>query len=297
MDPTPGIGHLEKAVVTFDSAEVLEYDSAWVAPPSTALLLNWPENTAEEQIVIGAGSLGSNAVWAPWPEPIFKRFGQLSMAVPTTSSQLFLTLTPGTQFIDDFNPPKWPYAGKGGWVPYFYNTADSTRFEVTNVDNALRIHTLMPAVDGRVVILPPGPDVVVGDFYASVDIIDWPVQGLGFGIGARVWRDPDNPFPGNSIGYIGSVMGTPRELGIFPVDHPPPPAFTYDPTADYRLVFSAVGSDLSLRLVNLATGETVQMTPRDTQFQNGFVCFWMNAGPGGTCDITLDNFFVTGTKP
>jgi len=27
------------------------------------------------------------------------------------------------------------------------------------------------------------------------------------------------------------------------------------------------------------------------------VGLWVNAEAGGSCDITLDNFFVTGTKP
>jgi len=257
--------------------------------------LEWPV-PAEDCIVVGANSLASNAVWTSWPEPIYKRFGELCMAVPTTNTQQFFKLVPGTQFIDDFDSPKWPYASKGEWVPYFYSSADATRFEVTHVDDALRIRTVNPAVDGRVLVLPPGPDVVLADFYASVDITDWPVRGT-FGIGARGQRAAN--FPGDSNGYIGQVTRNPAQLVIWDGGSDVPgPAFTYDPATDYRLVFSGVGRDLSLRLVNRTTGSNVcQMTVRNSRWSQGMVLFWADSGRGGSYDITVDNFYATGTKP
>jgi hypothetical protein len=80
--------------------------------------LEWPV-PAEDCIVVGANSLASNAVWTPWPEPIYKRFGELCMAVPTTTTQQYFKLVPGTQFIDDFLDPQEPFAVRNPWVPGF----------------------------------------------------------------------------------------------------------------------------------------------------------------------------------
>jgi hypothetical protein len=118
LDPDVEIPHLGEAEVVFDNAEFFEYDSAWIAGPQTvACLACWSQDTAEEQIVVGASSLASDAVWTPWPEPIFKRHGELCMAVPTTATQQFFKLVPGTQFIDDFSDPQEPFAVRNPWVP------------------------------------------------------------------------------------------------------------------------------------------------------------------------------------
>ena len=88
---------------------------------------------------------------------------------------------PGTQFIDSFDPPKLPYVAKGDWVPLFADQADCTRIVCTNVDGALRIYTVAPRADGKVVLIPPDPAVIVGDFHASVDILKWPGPGKDVG--------------------------------------------------------------------------------------------------------------------
>jgi hypothetical protein len=297
IDPSVEIPPRSKAEVVFDNAEVLEYNSAWIAPPSTAVLLGWPENTLEEQIVVGTDSL-TNSDWTPWPEPIFKRQGQLCVAVPTTALQQFFKLVPGTQFIDDFSPaPQWPYVSKDDWVPLFANSEDSTRIVCTNINGALRIRSLAPAVDGRFLLLPPGPDVVVGDFTASVDILNWPIRGREVGFLVRGTINRANLLDGSN-GYIATASREQSKLVIWNgIADIPGTAFTFNSTANYRLVFSAVGPDLSLRLVNLKTGVSSEMKLKDTRWLQGPVALYLDAMAGGSLDITLDNFFVTGTKP
>lgn len=258
-----------------------------------SVLLEWPV-PAEECIVVGATSLTS-IVWTLTSEPIYQHLGKLRMAVPVTNPEQFFKVVPGTQLIDDFDPPKWPYATKGDWVPYFYTILDSTPLEVTNVNQALRIRTLAPAVDGRIFLLPPGPEVVVGDFYASVDITDWPVPARSFGIVARgQWTGS----PLTSNGYMGLVGRNPDEIRIWNgSEGVPGRGFTYDPAKDYRLAFSGVGTDLLLCLWDLTTGVKVcEMPLYNGRWNQGMVGLWGNVTAGGSGDITLDNFFVTGTK-
>jgi hypothetical protein len=297
IDPFVEIPRLSTAEVVFDNAEVLEYDSAWAASPSAAMLISWPENTAENQILVAADTV-ANSVWTPWPEPIFNRFGCLCMAVPTTAKQQYFKLVPGIQFNDDFSPSKPPVASKSWWTPFFMDGADATRFIFTNVGSAFRIYTRSPAVDGQVLLLPPGPDVIVGDFYASVDILTWPVPGMALGIFARGLVDRAN-FPGATDGYIGNVVTAYGQIRIWDGENPViGPAIMIDPAAHYRVAFSGTGTLLSLRLENLTTGDSPQsMSTRLSRWSQGPVGLFIRAEQGGSIDITLDNFFVTGTHP
>jgi hypothetical protein len=300
LDPTVEIPPLGEAEVVFDNAEVLEYDSAWIAPPSTAVLLSWPENTAEEQIVVGANSLTSS-VWTPWPEPIFKRFGELCMAVPTTNTQQFFKLVPGTQFIDDFDPPKWPYASKGGWVPGFYVDADTNRWAVTSSNGVLRVQTLAIPVDpsGRLVIKPPGPYVQVKDFWVAVDILNFDTtrQDAAIGLAARVGGDLDH-WPGANNGYIanlwpnwGGANKAVLNLWTGSGTGGQSPVFDFKPGTPYRFIFSGVGRRLSVELIDLELQQraVAPLVVTDSRFSQGAVGFFMGAG--------ADTFFVTGTKP
>jgi len=299
MDPDVTLGHNEQAVVVFDNAEVLEYDSTWIfGPQPVACLPSWPENTAEEQILIGASSLASDAVWTPLPEPIYKWFGQFHTAVPFSSTrhQLFAKLVPGTQFIDDFSDAKEPFVGRNPWVPYFYDAAAAARVRLAVTNGVFRIQTLAPApLDGRIIIAPPGTLPVFRDFTASVDILKFTVeQDHGIGIYAR--GSIGSPFPGDSNGYIGQLYM--NRIATWVGDHGVQLPFTCDPAAQYRLQFSAVGSHLTLRLVNLTTGETLEQALTDTTFSQGFVTLAVpKIASGQSFDIILDNFFVTGTKP
>lgn len=312
FDPDVALGHNEEAVAVFDNAEVLEYDSAWMNPPSNSILLTWPEHTAEEMTAVSADS-----VEGPYdrlcPEPISKRFGQFCLAVPTTARAQFIRLVPGTQFVDDFDPPKWPYATKGDWVPWFYHANDNaTRWSVTAANAVLRARTLQTPADatGRLAITPPGPLVSVRDFYASVDILDLTAtheNGL-VQIAARTVWDPDSGFPGNSNGYLGGVApngdGVNRaQLNFFPGAWPPikGKVFAFKPGTPYRLIFSGVGQRFSVELVDLDTGqapvERLEVANPTVTFTQGFVGLFVQTGGPAVIDAVLDNFFVTGTKP
>jgi hypothetical protein len=194
--------------------------------------------------------------------------------------------------LDDFKPlPQWPYTARGEWTPYFFNPADAARWVVTNENGALRIRTLSPVVDGRILIMPPGPEVTVGDFYASVDILDWPLGDRACGIAARGSVESSN-------GYYGKIGRKNNQIRIWDGNQDViGPTFIYNPAADYRMEFMGVGNHLSFGVVNLTTGAVQQMSVTNSQWSQGPVALWVTAPEGGSLDITLDNFFVTGTKP
>lgn len=286
------------AELRLDNFEYDAYPSPYLEIEDAAALLTWPENTAEEQIVVAAESL-SSAVWTPWLEPIYKRFGDFASTAPTTAAQQYFKLVPGTQFIDDFDALKQPFATRNSWAPYFVAPADASRFVITNVDGALRIRTVSSAADGRVALVPPGTNVMVRDFYASVDILAWPVAGQLVAIFARGVLDRPPNWPGATDGYLGIVNRVHNDLRIWGSDGGPTvgPAVTINPAAHYRLVFSGSGTRLSQRLENLTTGAVVEWSTVRNQWSQGPVGLWIETGAGGSIDITLDNFFVTGTRP
>jgi hypothetical protein len=266
--------------------------------------LEWPQ-PAEDCIVVGASSLASNAVWTPWPEPIFKRFGEMCMAVPTTSTQQFFKLVPGTQFIDDFSDPQEPFAIRNPWVPGFYVPADATRWDVSSSNGGLRIQTLEIPADptGRLVIKPPGPYVQVKDFWLAVDILNIEAAHQLASIGLAA-RGAGSGWPGTVNGYIGSVYpnhdarNQARLILWNGSSDTPGHAFTFKPGTPYRLIFSGVGSRLSVELIDLELQQpaVAPLVVTDSTFSQGFVGFFMEVG-AASCDMTLDNFFVTGTKP
>lgn len=282
------------AEVVYDNAEVSEYDTPSLQI-ANSVLLSWSQKTEEEQIVVGADSLASDAVWTPWPEPVFKRCGELCMTVPVTASQQYFRLVPGTQFRDDFSEPEEPFPDRNLWEPYFWDSRDATRVSFTVANGAFRILTHAGVADGRAVIAPPGTLPVFRDFTASVDILHFAV-GAPVGLCVYARGTIEDRFPGGSNAYLGQVYR--NRIAIFDGSTGHPVFFTYDPTAPYRLQFSGVGNHLSLRLVNLKTGATTQQSLTSANFSHGHVTLGLPyKAPGESFDIILDNFFVTGTKP
>lgn len=285
--------------VVVDNLQYEFYDAPELDIAASALL-SWPENTAEGQIVVGADSL-SAPVWTPWPEPIFKRNGRLCISVPAAAEEQFFKLVPGTQFVDDFSEPSGAFATRNAWVPYFFNTNDQARFAFELTNGTFRIHTLTAPLDGRVALALPIPVAawpMFRDFSASVDILSFTADGDYPGISIAGRGTYDFPYPGTSNGYLGGLNLNPNTTGIWDGTGPVwGPSVVYDRTAHYRLKFSAVGTNLTLHVVNLRTGHRLEQSLSSQRFTQGYVSLLVNAAEGASYDITLDNFMVTGTKP
>lgn len=270
-----------------------------------SVLLSWSVNTEEEQIPVTADSLTSS-VWTPLPEPIFKRYGELCGAVPTAKTEQYFQLVPGKQFADDFSAVlASPFTARADWTLLYADPRDTNRIFWSTADDSLWIHIVWPIfpADGRVWAVPPRADLVVRDFTASVDILSWPdlLQPAPLpvcGILARATLNAEDPV--SSSGYLGAITRSSEDkTGKLIIrsgsNTSEGPAFAYDAGAVYRLVFSGVGADLALRLLDVRTGATVsEAAMKATDSGQGAVCLYAE---GRRHDITLDNLFVTGTKP
>jgi hypothetical protein len=250
--------------------------------------------------VVGTDSV-TNTVWTPWPEPIFKRQGHICLSVPITGEQQFFKLVPGTQFSDDFRAPRWPYASKGEWLTVFNNNADAARLVLTNIDGALRYQSIKTPVDGRCQMTPPGPEVVVGDFSASLDILDWDPNALNQAVSIAVRlldsTRPDSGYYG--IAYLNYNNKGNGELHLYaPGKANNARTCAVTPGKKYRLRFSGVGSKLLFGMYDLANLEQplAQVPLTEKTWSHGSVILAMSIGTPSTA-IAVDNFFVTGTKP
>lgn len=134
----------------------------------------------------------------------------------------------------------------------------------------------------------------------AIDILDWD-QDPGyqeFGLTARADTTELTAY----IGEIDVQRGSPARLRIWST---PPGAplgeelsITLDPAKAYRLVFSGVGSLLTLQLFDLAdlVHPLEQLRRTDTVNTQGAVGLWVWT-PDGAYDLTVDNFIVRGTSP
>jgi len=282
----------------------LEFYEGSLIEIERSVLLSWSVDTEEEQVPLTADSV-PNPVWTLVPEPIFKRMGELCVAVPIAKTEQYFQLVPGKQFADDFSAVlAWPSSARGDWTLLYADPNDTNTILWSTADESLWIHTLWPtsAVDGRVWAVPPRAGLVVRDFTASVDIVRMSTIPLPIcGILARATLNAEDP--ASSTGYLGAVeqeQNVAGSLGRLSIRHGSSttqgPLFTYDGGALYRLVFSGVGDDLALRLLDVRTGATTvaELTAKATDFEQGAVCLYAE---GHSQDITLDNFFVTGTTP
>jgi len=306
-----GLLHFETGPARYGEIIVdnLEY-SLYPAPElaiEKSVLLSWPANTAEEQIVLTAESL--TGPWIPCLEPIFKRNDCLCVAVPTTSAQQYFKPAPGSQLSDDFSNPTRQ------WWECF---PDPQPFQVDRVDGVLRISK--PATGGNynrgvlgAVPLAEIESYLHADFAMSVDILEWTTNLMATGaeqqIGfiARGTPTPIDCSPGifSTYSYMGLFRlreNSPATVTIYA--YPPNEDLvsqdvTLNPEKAYRLVFCGSGSELTLRLFdleNLAVPE-VSLQVTDTTLTQGIPGLWLNSGNGGAYDITIDNYGVRGTKP
>jgi hypothetical protein len=275
---------------------------AQVLDVSKSVLLSWPEPT-QEQIVVGADSL-TTPLWIPWPEPVFKRFGELCMTVPTTASQQFFKLVPGRHFVDDFSDSSPPFTNRCPWMTYWKEAGD----EIIVTNGVLRLNWHGP-LSGGFLLLPLGTNVEakVRNLYTSVDILDWVTSGTNWSVlgltgrGVITGTNSGNGYIAglsmNQDGRRGSVQpwiwnGSGYADGAtFEMQQFPPP---------YRLQFSVWGAWLSLRVLSLTTGQLIQeVGATNATFFSGWVGLWINAPEGSleSHSITADNFFMSGTKP
>jgi hypothetical protein len=301
IDPDVPLPPLTKVEVVYDNAEVSEYDVPSLEIANSVLLSCSP-NTEEEQIVVGAGSVTSTN-WMPLPEPVFKRFGQMSMVVPTTASQQFFKPVPGRQFADAFDQTWGPFTNRDSWMPFFQEAG-----EYCFVTNGVlqMIKTANASLGFGLAPLGTNAAATLRDCCASVDIVDWASSGNNssdFALGGR-GRFVSSTYAQGYFGFLtlnadgvaarvrpwiytpsGATYGTAFDLHQFPLP--------------YRLQFSAVGTQISLRVLNPATGQLIQqVSSSSSALPDGFAGLWLQGGAnaGETNRISLDNFIVSGTK-
>jgi hypothetical protein len=307
----PGPPALE---VVLDNLEYDLYDAP-LLQIAKSVLLSWSADTLEEQIVVGADAIESP--WRPWPAPIYQQSGRWCMAAPITTAQQWIQpaqyfkLVPGTQSIDDFDPPRWPYTSKGDWVPGFFEPEDPAQWSITYPDGVLRVRTLGTRQSEYLSLIPPGPAVSVRDFWMSVDILDLAVthQDAGIALFARVMGDFSAYPRGATNGYLASLWPNwsgPNQAALTIWDYEktsaPSAVPDFKPGTAYRLIFSGVGPRLSLELFDLESGQRkAELVVTDNSAlasSQGAVGLTLQTGANTSpCDLTLDNFFVTGTKP
>jgi hypothetical protein len=295
FDPVVTLPAFAEAEVVCDNAEVIEYypPHLEIARATNAVALNWML-PMEEHIVVEADQL--TGPWCPCPQAYTRTGDVCCLSVPYQSPQKFFKLTPGTQFTDYFTNavPAW----KLTW------NQPGSEFLVTNGVLRLNSHGTNT---GAYVAQPPGPDVVVSNFCMSVDILDWVTSSTNwsdFGLIARGYFSPTGGGVGYGAGLILNSDGVPGRVtpflsygsqgsyGVpFKISEIPPP---------YRLEYCGIGTRFSLRLVNLTTQQLVrEMSATFYGRTTGWVGLWISAPAGvdESQNITVDNFFATGTKP
>jgi hypothetical protein len=270
---------------------------AQVLDISKSVLLSWPEQ-AEEQIVVGADAL-TGPVWTPRPEPIFKRFGQMCMTVPTTASEQYFRLVPGTQFADDFSDAWGPFTNRDSWTAWLQEPGED--WVVTN--GVLQADYNAPSIPGFALFpLGTNVDAVVCDFFASVDIVDWVTSSnnvSGFSLAGR--RNGYAAYFGGLGLNVGGVAGK-VTLFLNNGSGVLSRGATNDVQLPYRLQFSGVGSQLVVRLLNATTGQLIDelsataggAPPLIKGSTALYIEGWNN--PGDSFRLKADNFIMTGTK-
>jgi hypothetical protein len=296
LDPEVTLPHLGKAEVVFDNAEVIEYYPPHldISRSTNGVDLTWGL-PLEEHIVVEADQLPGS--WSPCPQPHTRTNDTFYLTLPCQSPEQFFKLIRGTQFTDGFSTlvPSWtpwfPGAGKD-WI-------------VTN--GALRVSLANQPAYGGLALCPLGvtnAEVVLSDFYASVDILDWVTSSTNWSalaLFARGKMSPNSGYFGGLTLNPGGTNGLMRpwllgpERGYLYGE----PFYIHEIPLPYRLQFSMVGTNMSFRVLRLATGQPIrEMSWDGWTLTNGIVGLWYNGRTeaGDSYTNTVDNFFMSGTK-
>lgn len=304
MTPFIGVGYInigsppaKTVAVTVDNFRLGEFVEP-VLGVAPSVMLSWPVDTMEEQVVLATESL-EKPLWRVLPEPVFLRQGCVCSQAPVLSGHRFFKLSPGVQFLDDFSDARQPFATRNAYVA----TWDGPEDTITVGGGVLRLVTQGPTQAGYV-LEPPHAPVEAKDFHMSVDILDWKTTGNVWSVvsllARGVYTGPDS---GN--GYLGMLLmnanGTPGKVELrMWVDGSETPGGTFGwvPGEGYRMEFSGVGKRLELRVTNLKTQAFVrEMTLTGTSLARGFTGLWINMESGArqSHEIVLDNLSITGT--
>lgn len=217
----------------------------------------------------------------------------VAIAAPAHSSLIF----------DDFND-----GNDSGWTRYnpLVHFGASATFSFPN--GAYRIEA--PAFP-QPNIFGPGRagsgrlDVDVADFQTSVDFVDWDdTLDQGFGLLARMQEFALGTTDGYWLHYImrSPVFTGMGSLVLDRIDNEIPlildeVPITLDPSQDYRLVFTGMGSALTGQLfhINDLTAPLTTLSITDETYTSGAVGLLVSdliVGMNGPADATFDNFQV-----
>ncbi|MCP5522262.1 MAG: hypothetical protein H7A46_12020 [Verrucomicrobiales bacterium] len=267
-----------------------------------SICLTWPV-TVEECIVVCSKS--PTGPWTPVPVPIQEADGQYQAVVRCSDQQKYFRLAKGTCFVDDFED-----GNIDDWTVTFVDPASEGDFIVEATCGRLRIHGGRSG-DYDPAVMLSRKDLLFGDFALAIDILGWhdePDAGALVGLGGRLEAEPVFPkfafqfglvafrmvdnsshsavVLGNRYRYPMDLVGEIQELPT-----------VLDPGKDYRLVFSAVGREMSVQLHDLKTGTLVKAySHSDAPLPPGHVAF--SVGDYGLyTDFLFDNFIAVGLWP
>lgn len=299
VDPVVTLPSGAKAEVVYDNAEVFEYypPHLEIAQVTNDIGLEW-RLPLQEHIVVQADQLAGP--WCPCWQPCTQTTNDVfCLNMPYESPQQFFKLTPGRQFTDDFSTlvPTW--------MDWFKEPG-----EEWVITNGILNVSISPTPYGGLVLCPLGAtnvEAVLQDFCASVDILDWATSGTNWSVVTLFGRGLIIS-PSEGTGYFAGLSlnsgGNPGlvapwilvpERGYLDGE----PFYIHEIPPPYRLQFSVVGTNLSLRVLRPATGQPIrEMSWSGWELTNGVVGLWFNGrnNAGDYYTNTVDNFFLSGTK-
>lgn len=271
-----------------------------------AAVISWPAS-GKDYIVLSSAT--PDGPWIPCLDPVAQGPGVLQMAVHTTDHSRYFKLAKGQRFMDDFDD-----GDLEGWTVGFSETGYEEAVTVETTGGKLRIHGACPECDAPNMGLYL-TNLLLADFTVSVDILDWDISAGPYNTGHALFAriDPDHVTPTRrNKAYMGGFLVTPSfapsysALWIYEVTGPTSEEqlgdITFFPpvshTRDYRLVFTGVGSQLTLQLFDLTDGSLVAENQAvDDTLTEGWVGIWGSGRTTKKIDITLDNFVAVGTTP